>query len=158
MTEAITTQAGLTTRKTSGHYALAKQPQASRFFGKCQQRIAELSEECCHKGWDGYGAEAISTEVYVNALEFSYLLACELDKQKRGFPLPELSAEADGEISFDWEHKYYNGSGFNVSVGLEGLSLAVIIYGEGFACGEYSIEKEVVKRLAEKLLEFYESS
>lgn len=68
-------------------------------------------EECSEKGWDGYSAKPISGMTLLYAQRFLRSLPSEL-------PGPEVSADNDGEVSFEW----YGGPRrvFSVSVGSSG--------------------------------------
>ncbi|MFP4166570.1 MAG: hypothetical protein ACLFUF_05310 [Opitutales bacterium] len=57
--------------------------------------LHELAEECVEDDWDGYGAEAVNAAVLARAEAFVRALPDDL-------PLPEISAEPDGAIAFDW--------------------------------------------------------
>ena len=52
-------------------------------------------ERCRQPNWDGEGAEAIASETY----EFARRL---LESLPSGSPLPSISAEPDGHLSFEW--------------------------------------------------------
>lgn len=58
-------------------------------------RLYRVLEECGDTNWDGYGAQPVTFEAYENARRFAYALPF-------GFPIPEVSAEPDGEITFEW--------------------------------------------------------
>ena len=63
-----------------------------------QSMIRALSktwEECSVDNWDGYGAKAISLDSYRNARLFVMTLPTTV-------PLPEVSVDPDGEVSFEW--------------------------------------------------------
>jgi hypothetical protein len=57
--------------------------------------LQDILHECARANWDGFGAGPISAETYqtarrlVTALPFSV-------------PVPQVSAEPDGEITFEW--------------------------------------------------------
>ena len=57
--------------------------------------LNELMLDCQVTGWDGYGAEAVSIEAYAAAQRFIRSLPA-------GFPTPELAADPDGCVNFDW--------------------------------------------------------
>ena len=57
--------------------------------------LNELMLDCCRPGWDGYGAEAVSTEAYRAAERFIRSLPI-------GIPCPEIGADPDGCVSFEW--------------------------------------------------------
>jgi hypothetical protein len=75
------------------------------------EALDELLAECRSPNWDGYGAEAVPKALYQGARQF-----CE--SLPPSIPDPEVGADPDGEISFDW----FKGERdlFSVSVGLGG--------------------------------------
>lgn len=76
----------------------AHQESAESLFGVKSQLISDLREiaaECAEEDWDSYGAAAVSEAVVLRAEELIRALP-------ESIPTPEISAEADGQISFDW--------------------------------------------------------
>lgn len=74
------------------------QESAESLFGVKSRLISELREiaaECSMENWDDYGARAVSQTVVLRAEAFIRALPDSL-------PAPEISAEPDGQISFDW--------------------------------------------------------
>ena len=59
------------------------------------RRLYEIREECGRSDWDGYGARAVSFRTYEKAKQFIGALPW-------GVAVPEISADPDGEISFEW--------------------------------------------------------
>jgi hypothetical protein len=57
--------------------------------------LEELVQDCSRSNWDGYGAQPVSFETYEKAKRFAQALPF-------GIPVPEVSAEPDGEITFEW--------------------------------------------------------
>lgn len=57
--------------------------------------LLEVLEECSVDNWDGYGAKSISLDSYRNAQLFAMTLPTTI-------PLPEVSVDPDGEVSFEW--------------------------------------------------------
>ena len=72
------------------------------------EALYEVFGECCQPDWDGYGARKVSWENYLAAKRFVEALPV-------GFRPPEVSADPDGEISFEW-YKDRNCL-FSVSIG-----------------------------------------
>jgi len=75
-----------------------QQELSESLFGIKAQLLSDLqglATECAEDDWDGYGAEAVSESVLIRAEAFIRALP-------ENIPTPELSAEPDGEISFDW--------------------------------------------------------
>ncbi len=58
-------------------------------------QLYQVLEECGHPDWDAYGAQPILFESYENAKRFVRALPF-------GFSSPEVSAEPDGEVTFEW--------------------------------------------------------
>lgn len=57
--------------------------------------LENVAFDCAHPGWDGYGAEAVSVDAYQAAERFIRALPL-------GIPQPELSADPDGWVTFEW--------------------------------------------------------
>lgn len=62
---------------------------------KTFQELQSLKSECSQSNWDGYGAEPLSTEVFIQAQRF-------VESFPLDFVAPEISAASNGDISFDW--------------------------------------------------------
>jgi hypothetical protein len=58
-------------------------------------QLYQVLEECGRSNWDGYGAQSVLFETYEKALRFAQALPF-------GMRAPEISAEPDGEITFEW--------------------------------------------------------
>jgi len=83
--------------------------------------LPEVYKECSRPDWDGYGAAAITPEVYEEAKRIIGLLPCAI-------PMPEIVAEPTGEIGFEW--RKVPGRIFIMSVnGRHGISYAGIFDG-----------------------------
>lgn len=57
--------------------------------------LIDVLDDCDHEGWDGADAAAVSIDAYVHARIF-------LESLPSTFPTPDVYAEPDGEIAFDW--------------------------------------------------------
>ena len=57
--------------------------------------LRSFAKQCSEGDWDGYGAEAVSDTGLLCAETFIRALP-------DGIAMPEISAEPDGQISFDW--------------------------------------------------------
>lgn len=76
----------------------AHQESAESLFGVKAQSISNLrrvAAECAEDNWDEYGAIAVSEAVVLRAEAFIRALP-------ESVVAPEISAEPDGQISFDW--------------------------------------------------------
>lgn len=72
-------------------------PQHSRLSTNSQlvKTLNVIGAECAEADWDGYGAKAVSGDVILRAKAIVHPLPGSI-------PAPEISAEPDGQISFDW--------------------------------------------------------
>jgi len=87
--------------------------------------LAEVYEECCFDNWDGFGAKAVTAKVYEEATRFIVLLPTLA-------LVPEIAADPDGEIAFEWR----NGCDtFSVSVGANGCLTYAGIFGTNKVSG-----------------------
>ncbi len=59
------------------------------------EQLYDVVEQCARPGWDGYDAEPVSQEAYANAYRF-------IEGLPLDFPMPSISAEPDGHITFEW--------------------------------------------------------
>lgn len=57
--------------------------------------LNEMMLDCCRPGWDGYDAEAVTVDAYRAAERFIRSLPV-------GIPCPEIGADPDGCVSFEW--------------------------------------------------------
>lgn len=62
---------------------------------KAFEELCEVADQCREHGWDGYSALPITQETYQVAYRF-------LESLPLGTPLPDVSAEPDGHITFEW--------------------------------------------------------
>lgn len=70
--------------------------------------LSDTFNECGEEGWNGGSARAVSRQTFENARRFLSILPASL-------PVPDVMAEPDGEIAFEWRAP--NKSVFSVSVG-----------------------------------------
>ncbi len=59
------------------------------------RQLYQVLEECGRSNWDGYGAQPVLFDSYEKAKRFIRSLPY-------GIPVPEVSAEPDGEITLEW--------------------------------------------------------
>ncbi len=59
------------------------------------EELEKVYEECSEANWDGYGAMPISRETYFEARKLLTMIPL-------SFLMPEILAEPDGEIGFEW--------------------------------------------------------
>ncbi|MDL1962225.1 MAG: hypothetical protein LWX01_11130 [Deltaproteobacteria bacterium] len=85
------------------------------------EELEKVYEECLEANWDGYGAIPISRETYSKARKLLRMIPPSL-------PRPDISAEPDGEITFEWYKEKY--SVFVISVGSDNLITYAGLFGE----------------------------
>lgn len=101
--------------------------------------LHELSREASRKGWDGYGAEPLSADAYDFAKMFIKALPTTA-------PLPEVSADPDGEVSLDWS--FGSRRALTVSVGPTGRCTFAWMLGQRSNRGTDWIEDEIPASIA----------
>lgn len=57
--------------------------------------IEAIQQEASFDGWDGYGAKALDADACAVTVSF-------LDALPTTIPIPEISADNDGEVALDW--------------------------------------------------------
>jgi hypothetical protein len=62
------------------------------------EQLNETYEECLEEDWDGYNANPISREAYLEAINFLEMLPFSL-------PIPDILPEPDGGIGLEWYKK-----------------------------------------------------
>jgi hypothetical protein len=65
------------------------------------EELEKVYEECLEANWDGYGAMPISRETYSKARKLLRMIPPSLSR-------PDISAEPDGEITFEWYKEKYS--------------------------------------------------
>ena len=111
-------------------------------LGQLSHVLWKTKEDSLEDNWDGYGALPVSFESYLNARQI-------LDTMPTTTPLPDISADPDGEISFEW----YNGARkrFSLSVGADGQLTYAGIFGSSKAKGIESFGDEIPKTILESI-------
>lgn len=79
-----------------------------------RRALEETFKDASVENWDGYGAKRVSEKTYENALSFLQSLPSAVRN-------PEVAAEPDGEIAFEWRSE--PNRVFSISVG-EGDTLS----------------------------------
>lgn len=81
--------------------------------------LIEVKSTYAEEGWDGYGAHSLSNESYDRAIEF-------LESLPNSVATPEVDADPDGHVTFEWYKSPYRS--LSVSVSPEGdLHYAALI-------------------------------
>lgn len=64
--------------------------------------LDKIFNSCSKDNWDGYGANAISVNTYLEARNIINMLNATF----LNLPMPEITPEPDGDIAFEWSHDY----------------------------------------------------
>ena len=68
---------------------------ASSSMGTLFAELNDVMLDCCSDDWDGYGAKAVSIHAFAAARRF-------LESLPAGFPIPSISADPEGCVTFEW--------------------------------------------------------
>src|ERR1035438_4484139 len=99
--------------------------------------LAELKEvraEASCEGWDGYGAKPLDPASYGFALRF-------LNALPNSAPLPEVSADTEGEVALDWV--FGERKALTLSIGPVGRGTFGLIFGRSNFRGTDWIDDEI---------------
>jgi len=104
------------------------------YYRETRQSLAKSTEECSVENWDGYGAKAIDSSSYVNAIYFSQLLPVNI-------PIPEIYVDPDGEVTFEW----YTGPRqvFSVTMGSNNELIYAGLFGANKTHGTECLDDEL---------------
>lgn len=121
-------------------------PDFCRPFSESLKALQETFEECSAENWDGYNAAPVTFDDYSAAKRFLLFLP-------ETYSAPEISADPDGKISFDWRPR--DGVLLSVSVGRKNTIIYAGRFGEERPKGvEYFGDEipEIVVRLLDRAL------
>jgi len=104
--------------------------------------IDGVCAECSVENWDGYGAGPVSEATRYYARQFVRMLPTSM-------PIPEISAEPDGEIAFEW-HRGRSGV-FSISVGGSDELTYAGLFGRSKAYGTEFFDDELPETIATHL-------
>jgi hypothetical protein len=110
-----------------------------------EQILAELNEvlsEASREGWDGYGARPLNPDAYYFAKTF-------LNNLPSTAPLPEVSADTDGEVALDWI--FGERKALTVSIGPTGRCTFAWMLGQRVYRGTDWIDDEIPEEIVSAL-------
>lgn len=96
--------------------------------------LEDIASAASFRGWDGYDAAPIDPDACEFAMRFIRALPTT-------WPLPTLSADPDGEVSFDWH--FGKRRVLSVSVGVAGKCAFAWVSGQRTSRGTDWIEHEI---------------
>jgi hypothetical protein len=103
-------------------------------------QLGKVFSECSSEGWDGYGAAPVSKETFGYALFL-------IESLPPGFPTPEIGADSDGHLNFEW----YNDPRHLVSVSIspEGKLYYAALIGEEKKHDSVPFTGEIPKKICD---------
>ncbi len=104
---------------------------------ECRNRLFDLWAEAASAGWDGYDAQPVPAAALSKALAF-------IDALPSDVPLPEISADPDGEISFDWCGRKRH---FSISIGENNVMSYAGLFGSDRAKGSERFDGSIPRTL-----------
>lgn len=104
--------------------------------------LLNVYQECMVDDWDGYGAKSVSSSVYEIAKKFLISLP-------PGTQQPEIAADPDGEIAFEW--LVGPGRTLSISIGETGILSYAGIFDEVEVSGTEHFKERLPSRIAELL-------
>jgi hypothetical protein len=102
-------------------------------------QLKELLSEASDQGWDGYGAVPLDPLAYLYANRFLRTLPTTA-------PIPEVSADPDGEVSLDWD--FGERKALTVSIGPTGRCTFAWMNGQSINRGTDWIDDEIPASVA----------
>ncbi|MGA7339893.1 MAG: hypothetical protein WBE72_17510 [Terracidiphilus sp.] len=102
--------------------------------GQVLDELEEVRKEASREGWDGYGARPLNPLSYDFAIRF-------LNALPAAAPIPEISADPEGEVSLDWI--FGERKALTVSIGPAGRCTFAWMLGQSTNRGTGWIEDEI---------------
>lgn len=107
--------------------------------------IAELKAirvEAAKPDWNGYGAKALNHDAYTNAQRF-------LEALPTTAPVPEVSADQDGEVALDWD--FGHRKALTIRIGSNGRCSYAWLRGKRASHGTEWIDDEIPSNILRAL-------
>jgi hypothetical protein len=109
---------------------------------KVLTELKEVRTEASQEGWDGYGAQPLDPNSFDFAIRF-------LNALPTSTPLPEVSADVDGEIALDWT--FGKRKALTVSIGPTGRCTFAWMLGQKTNQGTDWIDDEIPEEIVSAL-------
>ena len=106
------------------------------------KEIEAAEEEASEDGWNGYGAKKLDTEASFFARVF-------LASLPTTAPIPEISADPDGEVALDWF--FGDRRALSVSIGARGRCTYAWVRGQSSSRGTDWIDNEIPASIVQAL-------
>jgi hypothetical protein len=109
---------------------------------KVLTELKEVRTEASREGWDGYGARPLDPNSFDFAISF-------LNALPTSAPLPEVSADTDGEVALDWI--FGKRKALTVSIGPTGRCTFAWMLGQKTNRGTNWIDDEIPEEIVSAL-------
>ena len=120
----------------------ATSPRSSEVLGSKYWALAETLDQASLPNWDGYGALAVRPETFQKARAFLEMLPTTI-------PQPDIGADPDGEIVFEWQLK--PDVVLSVSIGPADRLNYAALFGENRVYGTESFANGLPEAIASNL-------
>jgi hypothetical protein len=109
---------------------------------ECRNRLVDAYSEGVTDGWDGYGASKVQPSTIQNARNF-------IESLPNNLPMPEVSIEPDGEVSFDWICSARRQ--FSISLGTRSVMSYAGLFGSDKVVGSERFQGTLPRTLVEHI-------
>ena len=104
--------------------------------------LKTIRAEAAKPDWNGYGARALDPDAYANAQRF-------LEALPTTAPVPELSADQDGEVALDWD--FGHRKALTISIGPNGRCSYAWLRGKRASHGTEWLDDEIPSNILRAL-------
>lgn len=104
--------------------------------------LKAIRGEAAKPDWNGYGAKALDPDAYANAQRF-------LEALPTTAPVPEVSADQDGEVALDWD--FGHRKALTVSIGPNGRCSYAWLRGKRTSHGTEWLDDEIPQNILRAL-------
>lgn len=111
--------------------------------------LDEVYTECSIQNWDGYGAQPVKEEAYLEARKI-------LDLLPSNVPLPEVGSEPNGDIGLEWSRS--RRSVFVISVSGHNVMTYAGLFGRNEIHGSEYFEDSIPSMILQNLSRLYSYS
>lgn len=119
---------------------------SAAMFGQRRWNLDQAFEEASVPHWDGYDAAAVTREAYEAAKAF-------LEALPASWPSPDIAADPDGEVSFEWSRSPHRT--FVVSVGPGGVANYAGLFGRARIHGMEPLLDRLLEVVSTNLARLY---
>jgi hypothetical protein len=114
----------------------------SRAAERAMTGLKAIRAEAAEPDWNGYGAKALDPDAYANAQRF-------LEALPTTAPVPEVSADQDGEVALDWD--FGHRKALTISIGANGRCSYAWLRGKRASRGTEWLDDEIPSNILRAL-------